>query len=48
MFYLSEENTEMENKSKLVDLISDLDDEQKIELINYLLILGNQYNSELL
>ncbi len=38
----------MENKSKLVDLISDLDDEQKIELINYLLILGNQYNSELL
>ena len=38
----------MENKSKLVDLISDLDDEQKIKLINYLLILGNQYNSELL
>lgn len=38
----------MKNKSKLLNIISDLDDEQKIELINYLLTLGNQYNSELL
>lgn len=48
MFYKSEGNTKMENKSKLLDIISDLNDVQKKLLIDYLLTLDNQYNSELL